>query len=268
MTEKMTLTVVMPALNEELNIQDAVLYTLKALEKYNIDGEVLVVNDGSTDKTKEIVENITKTNSNVRILDHEKANGIGFSFWDGVKHSDREIVVLIPGDNEVDVEDALRYFYLMQDVDIVVPFFHNVEVRDRFRRIVSSLYRYIINISFGISLNYTNGTVFYRRELLDEVELNSYGFFYQAELLIKLIRKGYIFAEVPCFLGVREGGKSKAISLKSLMQVARGYLKLVYDVHIKWFEARKKDYFKLNQNSATSRRLLEFEERIKAKSIC
>lgn len=261
MKEKMTLSVVMPALNEELNIEKAVLSTLKAIEKYDIDGEVLVVNDGSTDKTREIVENIIKSGSKVKILNHEKPQGIGASFWDGAKNSDKDCVVLIPGDNEVDVEDALRYFYLMKDVDMVVPFFHNVEVRDRFRRIVSSMYRFIINISFGISLNYTNGTVFYRRILLDEVELNSFGFFYQAELLIKLIRKGYIFAEVPCFLGIREGGKSKAISFKSLIQVTKGYLKLAFDVHIKWFEARKKDYFKLNPNSATSIRRVEFEKR-------
>jgi hypothetical protein len=138
----------------------------------------------------------------------------------------------------------------LNHVDIIVPFFYNVEVRDRVRRLFSSMYRFIINMSFGINLNYTNGTVFYRRCILQDIELKSTGFFYQAELLIKLIRKGYLFAEVPNFLLTRRGGTSKATTLKSLWRVIRDYLSLAYQIHIRRIES-KKDYCKLNPKSVT-----------------
>jgi glycosyltransferase involved in cell wall biosynthesis len=209
----------MPALNEEENVETAMRSTLSAFEKYGISGEILVVNDGSTDRTREIVERMCAVTQFVRLISHDTPKGIGYSFWDGVKKAEGDVVVLFPADNEIDPDDMLQYFWLMGKVDMLVPFFHNTEVRNRGRRIISSLYRLAVNMSFGTNLNYTNGSVFYRRCILDHIELNSTGFFYQVELLVKLIRKGYLFAEVPSYLGVRIGGKAKAITLKSFLQV-------------------------------------------------
>lgn len=262
-SRKITLSVIMPALNEEDNVELAVHSTLSAFEKYNIAGEVVVINDGSTDKTREIVERLCCVKQNVRLINHDTPKGIGYSFWDGVKKVDRDVVVLFPADNEIDPEDTLQYFGLMDKVDMLVTFFHNTEVRNRSRRIISALYRFVVNISFGTNLNYTNGAVFYRRSILEEVSLNNFGFFYQAELLAKMIRKGYLFAEVPGYLGVRTGGKTKAISFKSLCQVLQGYLRLMFDIHIRRIEGKNKDYFKLNRNSATFNRASSFEDRIR-----
>ena len=161
-----TLSVIMPALNEEESIEQAVRLTLSAFEKYGISGEILVVNDGSADKTREIVARLCATTPSVQLIDHDAPQGIGYSFWEGVKKSNRDVVVLFPADNEIDPDDTLQYFGLMDKVDMLIPFFQNAEVRNRSRRIISSLYRFIVNMSFGTNLNYTNGTVFYRRCIL------------------------------------------------------------------------------------------------------
>ena len=118
------------------------------------------------------------------------------------------------GDNENNPEDSLNFIDLMKKVDILVPFIYNLDARSIFRRIISSVYRFIINMSFGINLNYTNGTVFYKRVIFKDIKLKSFGFFYQAELLIKLIRIGYLYAEVPNFLAVRLAGKIKSNFIK------------------------------------------------------
>jgi dolichol-phosphate mannosyltransferase len=246
--KKNTLSIIMPALDEEKNIKDAITFTLDALDKSSIDGEVIVIDDGSTDSTNKIVKNIIKKNKLVKLIRHEKPLGIGASFFDGIKKSRSDIVTMFPGDNENNAEDALSFFKLMDDVDILIPFIHNIEVRRKGRRIISSIYRFIINMSFGINLNYTNGTVFYRRCILDEIDLKSFNFFYQAELLIKLIRKGYLFAEVPNCLSGRSGGKSKAVALKSLIGIIKNYIKLFFDIHFLRIES-KRDYKKLNKRS-------------------
>jgi dolichol-phosphate mannosyltransferase len=247
---KLTLSIIMPALNEEDNIGEAVKTAFQSLKKREIDGEVIVVDDGSSDNTHSIVVEMMKKYDHLKMITHQRPMGLGYSFFDGIKNSDKDIVVLLPGDNEVDPDYTLSYFALLNQVDIIVPFFYNVEVRDRVRRLISSTYRFIINMSFGINLNYTNGTVFYRRCILQDIELKSTGFFYQAELLIKLIRKGYLFAEVPNFLLTRMGGTSKATTLKSLWRVIRDYLSLVYQIHIRRIE-NKKDYNRLNPKSVT-----------------
>ena len=244
----------MPALNEEKNIMGAISATLGAFSKYGISGDIIVINDGSTDSTRLVVESIVGKNSKIKLINHDRPMGIGYSFLDGVKSSGQDVVVMFPGDNENDPEDALLFYTLMNKVDIIVPFIHNIEVRDRKRRLISSLYRFIINMSFGINLNYTNGTVFYRRNILDGLTLNSSGFFYQAEILIKLIRKGYMFVEVPNFLSTRVSGKSKATTIKSLFKVIKDYLKLIFEIHVMRVESNQKDYRKLNMDSVSYER--------------
>jgi hypothetical protein len=150
----------------------------------------------------------------------------------GVQNAKNDFVTMIPGDNENDPEDVLKYYYLTKDIDIIVPFIMNIEIRSKTRRIISSLYRFIINISFGMNLNYTNGTVIYNRHILLDVNLGTTGFLYQAELLIKLIRMGYFYAETPHLLSTRGSGKTKALTFSSLFNVIGSYLKLVWAIHI------------------------------------
>jgi hypothetical protein len=138
---------------------------------------------------------------------------------------------MIPGDGENDAPETLRYLPVMEHVDIVIPFVYNKTVRSWKRRLLSRLYRGIINMTFGLTLNYMNGTVIYRTCILKDVTLKSTGFFYQTELLIKSIRRGYLFAEVPYALSQRGGGASKATTLKSLVRVARNYLAIFRDIH-------------------------------------
>ncbi len=155
----------------------------------------------------------------------------------------------------------MNFINLMEYVDVIVPFIHNVEVRNRKRRIISSLYRFIINMTFGINLNYTNGTVFYKRCIFDNIELKSFGFFYQAEILIKLVRQGYLFAEVPNFLANRITGKSKATTLKALFKVIKSYLHLVYEIHIRRIETKKPKwaYRKFNKHTVSYKKYLSIK---------
>jgi glycosyltransferase involved in cell wall biosynthesis len=247
-----TLSVVMPCLNEEENIEAAVQSTLDAFDRHGIDGELIVVNDGSTDKTREIVYQLMARDRRVLLLDHDKPMGIGVSFWDGVKQSKDEYVTMFPGDNENNPEEALSYFGLTECVDIIIPFVHNSEIRSRWRRIISSCYRFIINVSFGMSLNYMNGTVIYNTAILKEIWHHSTGFFYQTETLIRLIRAGYLYAEVPHFLQQRSSGQTKALSLRSLWNVTRGYFRLMWDIHI--FRKIGTADLEINKSSATYHR--------------
>lgn len=227
-----TLTVVMPSLNEEANITAAIESTLRSFDHYGIAGELIVVNDGSRDRTPELVKAYMGRDSRIRLIEHDTPRGIGASFWDGVRAARHQFVTMFPGDNENDPVDALTYFHLTRDVDIIVPFIHNVEVRSLPRRVVSSIYRFIVNMSFGMNLNYTNGTVIYNTAVIRQIAPRATGFFYQAEILIRLIRAGYLYAETPHFLSQRVSGRTKALTLHSFMKVAREYLSLVWYVHV------------------------------------
>jgi len=227
----MLLNVIMPALNEEKNIRAAIRNTLQAFDDFHINGEVIVVNDGSTDNTKAIVTDIMSKDPRVSIISHDHALGIGASFWDGVDHAKGDIVSMFPGDNENDPWETLRYYKLLEHVDMVIPFVFNKEVRSLFRNALSFIYRFIINTTFLVYFNYTNGTVLYRKSILGQLKHRSTGFFFQTDILVRTVKRGYLFAEVPYRLGARSHGVSKAVTFPSLVQVIKGYLRLVHDIY-------------------------------------
>jgi glycosyltransferase involved in cell wall biosynthesis len=229
--DKLGVSIIMPSLNEEDNIRDAITDTLQSFHDLGINGEIIVINDGSTDRTRAIVEEAMAKDSRIRLINHDTPKGIGASFWEGVRNARGDIVTMLPGDNENDPWETLRYHRLLEHVDIVIPFVYNKEVRSLFRNALSFVYRFIINTTFLVYFNYTNGTILYRKSLLDELNVTSTGFFFQTDILIRTVKKGYLFAEVPYRLHMRNHGKSKAVTFPSLMRVIKGYLKLVKDIY-------------------------------------
>jgi len=240
----------MPALNEEENVGNAIQASLSVFDEFDINGEIVVVNDGSTDQTQKIIEEYSKRDPRVRGLKHDSPHGFGGSFWDGVDHAEGKCVVCLPGDNENDPWEILRYVNLLEHVDIVIPFVFNKSVRPFYRNVLSFLYRLIVNTTFGTNLNYTNGTVLYRKAVLSELDYRSHSFFFQTDVLIRLIRRGYLFAEVPQRLDIRESGESKALSFPSLVEVIKGYLRLTKELSL----SRKIKQSPLSKDTVSSHR--------------
>jgi glycosyltransferase involved in cell wall biosynthesis len=226
-----TLSLIVTALNEEDNIAPTLRNSLAAFDHYGVNGEIVFINDGSRDRTGQIFAEAFSAHPNIRLITHDAPHGVGASFWEGVDQAAGDVVGWIPGDNEVDAWELLRYFPLLQHVDIVIPFTFNTMARSWIRRTLSSVYRFIINTTFRTNFNYTNGPILYRRSILAKLTHRSSSFFFQTDALIRLVSAGYMFAEVPFILNQRDKGASKAVSLSSLALVVRGYLRLVQDIY-------------------------------------
>lgn len=249
-----TLSVIMPAFNEEGNIVDSICRTLRAFKDFNINGEIIVINDGSTDKTEDLVNQESKKDDRINLVNHDSNKGIGGSFWDGVDHAKGDFVVMIPGDGENDPWEIFRYYTLLDHVDIVIPFAYNREVRPLFRNFLSFVYRFIINTTFLVNFNYTNGTVLYRKSILKEIDYRSNGFFFQTDILIRSVKNGYLFAEVPYKLCTRNSGRSKAISYPALKNVISGYIRLVRGIHFSKNKINIKTKETFSKDSLTAKR--------------
>ena len=115
---------------------------------------------------------------------------------------------------------------------MVIPFVFNREVRTKFRNTLSYLYRFIINNTFGVNFNYTNGTILYRKSILKGIRHRIKGFFFQTDILVKSAKKGYLFAQVPYALGIRQKGKTKAFSFNSFLQISKDYLHLIKECYL------------------------------------
>jgi glycosyltransferase involved in cell wall biosynthesis len=225
-----SLSVVMPALNEERNLRLAATTVLNAFVQQSIDGELIIVNDGSKDGTAKVADHLALEDSRITVIHNTQPEGIGSAFWKGVKQARKKLVMIMPGDGEDNPSGAFSLLVHADQVDIVVPFIINRKVRALHRRIVSRAYSAIVNLSFGINLNYTNGAVIYNTEMLRRIKPISTGFFYQAEILVRLLRSGYLYAEVPHFLHSRETGKTKALRLSAFFNLVASYLYCLFFV--------------------------------------
>ena len=193
------------------------------------------------------------------MIQHSSPQGIGASFWDGVENAKGEIVSMFPGDNENDPWEILRYYPLLDQVDIIIPFVYNKQNRSLWRNGLSFLYRFIINTSFLVYFNYTNGTVLYRKLILKDLNYKSSGFFFQTDILIRSVKKGYLFAAAVDQLGMRAQGVSKAVSFPSLLMVIRGYIRLMKD----YYSGESNFGNKFREGTSTSQRYESENEKYK-----
>lgn len=232
MNRPTSLTIVVPALNEEHNLEAAITSIVNAISDRGIDWEITLVNDGSTDKTRDIANELANKIPRIKVIHHQRPMGIGYCFREGIESSSKDAITWLPGDNEGDPYDIFKYLPMLEHVDIVVPFVLNVGVRSRGRQLLSTLYLWLINLSFGMTFNYTNGNAIYRRSIFQVVKLQANGFFFMPECLIKAVRAGFIFAEVPLHLEKRLHGNSKLMSFKSICIVIWEFIKLFFAVRI------------------------------------
>jgi dolichol-phosphate mannosyltransferase len=232
------ISIIVPALNEEENIASVINSCLRAIAESGLTGEIIAVDDGSRDSTAGIIKGFLGRGDPVGMISHARPQGVGACFWDGVSRASGRAVVFIPGDGENDPREILRYYARLKDVDMVIPYALNKHARTRRRQILSRVFRYAVNALFAIRLNYTNGTVLYRKAVLEEAKNRETGFFFQADILIRLLKKRHSFAEVPYRIGFRKKGKSKLASFQALLQVVIAISRLWWQVHI----SRRKEY--------------------------
>ena len=183
-----SLTVIIPAFNEEDNIFSSVTNLVDIFGTKGLDWQLIIVNDGSTDRTGEIADGLAAGQPNIEVIHHKRNMGIGYCFRRGVEKAREEIITWFPADGENDLNDLIKYLPLLEHVDIVIPFVVNTGVRSWGRRFLSAVYLWIINLSFGTVFNYTNGTVIYRRHVFDVIKPKTNGIFFQTECLITAVR--------------------------------------------------------------------------------
>ena len=231
MEKKYHISVIVPALNEEGNLENTITDIENNLMPFIYKAEIIVIDDGSNDKTNEIAERLVREKRVHHIIHHTRPYGIGFSFRDGVFKANGDYVVMIPGDNEMVISELRKALPLLEDNDFVLPFTINTQVRNVFRRALSYSYNFLINTLFMVNIRYTNGCVIYRREIFNHLDIVTDGYTFQAEIIIKAIRLGYEYKEIGVRIRQRMCGESKAVKLRNFYNIVWCLLVIFTEVY-------------------------------------
>ena len=228
---KKTLSLIVPALNEEGNIRQTCESIIRPAEKHLSDYEILVFDDGSTDQTSEVVKELLSRNPHLRLFRNPTPRGLGYNYWAGITQAHFPFSMLVPGDNEITEESLERIFSECGEVDLIVTYPLNSHIRPWGRQLLSKFFIAIFNFLFRLNLRYYNGPNIARTALARPFAFSTSGFTYMASMLVPLIKGGASYKEVGFTLRGRKAGRSKALSPKNFFTVSRDTVLLFWKVY-------------------------------------
>ena len=217
-----SLSIIIPAYNESENIIDTLENITTGLGPHELRHEILVIDDGSTDATAALVTSNLHRFPSVRLLKNERNMGFGWSYRRGVDAATLDHVVMVHGDNAWGAETLREFFGHVGEADIIVGYTRDMwKSRTVARTLISKAYTMLVNLMTGRRLRYYNGLQIHMSPVLKSLRIQSSGYGFQSEVLVKALRRTKTFVEVPMDLIEREKGESKAFRLKNVVDVLR-----------------------------------------------
>ncbi|MBI5375531.1 MAG: glycosyltransferase family 2 protein [Candidatus Schekmanbacteria bacterium] len=194
--EKISISVSFPCYNEESNVEKLVRDASQFLPSISSDYEIIVVDDGSADRTAEIAEKLAKEIPNVRVIRHGTNKGYGAALRTGFENSRKQYLFFTDGDNQFDITELTKLVPYTKDFDIVAGY--RIKRRDNFmRRLNAWSFKTLVRILFGLKIRDLNCAFkIFRKEVIDNVKMESNGAFINAEIHIGAKKKGYTMKEV------------------------------------------------------------------------
>ncbi|MBT6226089.1 MAG: glycosyltransferase family 2 protein [Candidatus Scalindua sp.] len=212
-----SISIILPALNEEGNIEAAVndiqSYFNSREEKY----EIIVINDGSTDSTGEIAERLAKKNGSVRAIHHSINKGYGSALKEGFKSSKYKYVFFTDSDRQFDIKglDILLPLIKTDAVEIIIGY--RLKRKDPFlRRFLSWGYNSLVGCLFDLNVKDIDCAFkVFRKDIFSNIKIESKNFFVNTEILAKARHFGFNVLEVGVPHFPRTAGKT-TVSFKHI----------------------------------------------------
>jgi len=220
------LSVVLPAHNEEANIEPVVRSCLQVLPGLVRDFEVIVVDDGSRDATPQIIDRLAAEDRRVVALHHAVNRGYGDALTTGFAHTRGDYVMFMDADRQFDIADLERFIPYIGAYDIVAGY--RIQRRDPWLRLLyAAIFNLAVRIFFGIRLRDIDCAFkVFRGDLLRGMDLVFGGALINTEMLAKARRAGATLTEVgvhhyPRLVGEQSGG-----SFRVVFRAMRDFLRL------------------------------------------
>jgi len=212
-SDAIELSVIVPCLNEELNIPELSERILRVFEAGGIRGELVIVNDGSTDGTAEVIRLLSLAHPGVVVgCNHPQNRGIAAAWRTGAAVAKGKLVAIIDADLQYQPEDLLRLRRELYEhsVDVIQGFRSAVGRRRDRRYTLSRGFNHFLNATFGMSLqDNKSGFVMCAREVFQDLLTYKGSYFYwQSFVMVAAHVKGYSYKEIETLFEQRRQGVS------------------------------------------------------------
>ena len=224
-----SITVVFPAYNEEQNIRSAIARAVEAMRPRFHVFELLIIDDGSTDRTGEIAEDLARTYPEITVIHNRQNLGMGETLYRGFQCARGELVIQNAMDYPFDLRDLDKMIPLLQEADVIIAARKGHAGYTPYRKLASRVNRFILRRLFNPKLRDYNYTQLFKREVLSAARPNSRStVFMVPEIIIRACELGFRMREVdidyhPRVFGEATSGKPKVI-LRSLRDMFKFWI--------------------------------------------
>ncbi|HYF12713.1 MAG TPA: bifunctional glycosyltransferase family 2/GtrA family protein [Candidatus Paceibacterota bacterium] len=223
-----SLSLFFPAHNEEDNIADVIHRAARVVgdSPYIREFEIIVVDDGSTDKTFEIASELQSYYRHLRVIRHPRNLGYGAALKTGIREARMQYVFFTDADLQFDILELQNLLVHLEDYDVVIGY--RAPRRDPLMRLINARGWNLLNrIFFGLQVRDIDCAFkIFKRSLIQDLKLESNGAMINAEILIKLKREGLAIKEVPVSHLPRRAGLATGAKLNVIFRALREMLAL------------------------------------------
>jgi glycosyltransferase involved in cell wall biosynthesis len=226
-----TVSAFFPCYNDEPTIAAVVNAAVKTMKDAGVDGEIIVINDGSTDGSQAVLEELATEQSWLRVVVHDRNRGYGGALLSGFAAATKQWVFYTDGDAQFDpTELAIFLEQASDDVDVVQGY--KLRRADNVaRRIIGRTYHRLVAFAFGLKVRDTDCDFrLIRRSMLDRVQLTRTSGVICVELVRKLQDTGARFVELPVHHYPRTHGTSQFFRVSSVLRTLRDLVGLWIDL--------------------------------------
>lgn len=216
------LSVFLPAYNEEANIGSTVRKVKETLLKTAQEWEILVINDGSKDKTGEVVKKLAEGDSRIKIINHPQNRGYGAALKSGFYNSQYPWIAFIDSDGQFDFSEIANFIQTQRETkaDLVIGYYRKRMV-SKFKIITSKIWELTVLLLFGLKVKDIDcGFKFFSKKVIETIpKLESErGAFINSEFLIKAKKQGFKIVEIPVNHYPRKSGTGTGRDLNVIIK--------------------------------------------------
>jgi glycosyltransferase involved in cell wall biosynthesis len=216
--DRISISIFFPCFNEQDNIPIVIRSALEVLEIISADYEIIIIDDGSTDRTAEIARELGLANPRIRLVRHPANLGYGAALRSGFRTASKDLVFFTDADGQFDLRDLPSFLEAIGQYDVVCGY--------RLRRSDGIIRRFngwcwtqLVCLLFGLRVRDVDCAFkLFRRHVVENMQMLSNGALISAEILARATKAGFRIAELPVRHYPRRAGRQTGANLRVIIR--------------------------------------------------
>lgn len=225
-----------PVYKDEATVERVAQKALSILPSLCSEYEIIIVDDSSPDRAGEIADELASINERIRVIHHPINLGYGAAIQTGLNACKNDLICMIDGDDEYDVNDIKKLMKVIKHYDLIITFRYKKLYSSK-RIFISWVYNILLRFLFNTRFrDISTGLRLLRRSMIQDIDMISNSPFIGAEITIKALYKGYSIGEVGIQTFPRDFGKGSSVTRTNIIATIRDMLKVYKNVFSNQYE--------------------------------